>query len=876
MSRFYLKFTLLLISLLGLPLRAQDAASQDSTLQRARVEKSSKNGLEGPIEYEARVFDNFLEARKTVLQGDAQVKYLQMTLKAAQITVDWAHDLMTAVALPDTVWQIDPASGDSVQVAVMHGYPEFIEGADVMRGERMVYNFRTKKGRVMRGRTAFDDGFYGGEMMKLVGRKTAYIGNAKFTTCDHEDHPHFHFWCKQMRFDINEKVVAKPIVMYIGKIPVMALPFVYFPIEKEKRRSGILLPRYGSSATEGNYLRGLGYYWAASEYFDVKGRMDYFEKSGFLFRGDLRYNVRYKMQGSLSGSFTRKDFESSGTQQRRWDLSVSHSQTLSPSMRLAVNGNFVSSKDLYKQFSSNREMRLRNEIRSNATLTKTFGGSRSITVNLNQTRNLETDQTSETLPRISFRGGQTPIFKRPESDARSGPAPSRWYHNLYVSYSSKLESRRSKVPVDSSFRHDEAAGWDHTVRMSSPQKLFGWLTFNPSASLQETWLAEQTRHFWDRDSSRLENYTDKGFHARHLFDLSVSMSTKVYGIFKPKFLPGVLMRHVVSPSVSYGYQPDFSDERWQYYDSVVDSSGETQIYDRYESILFSRTPQLGRQSLNFSVNNLFQMKVNRGETEKKFDLFNWNISTNYNWKKPEKKLANFSSTLRANPRKNFSINMRAVHSPYRLNENGSELDEMYMQSVRLADVRSIFSNQYLRLVSFSADMSLKLKGSASGGGRKKKAAADSSETAGDDIGSRDGVRSSTPGDRFEMDDAAGSFNIPWDLSTSLSYSDSRYNPASPVKKFWAKADLNFNLTKNWRISYRTHFDLMEKEFVSQDFVFYRDLHCWEARIAWTPTGPYKRFYFRINIKSSMLQDIKYEKRSGRNGRLGGSMGSVLY
>ena len=133
-----------------------------------------------------------------------------------------------------------------------------------------------------------------------------------------------------------------------------------------------------------------------------------------------------------------------------------------------------------------------------------------------------------------------------------------------------------------------------------------------------------------------------------------------------------------------------------------------------------------------------------------------------------------------------------------------------------------------------------------------------------------------PGDRLNMDESVGAFSIPWDLTASLSYSDSRYNPHTPVKKFYGKASLNFNLTQNWRVSYRTHFDFMEKEIVSQDFVFQRDLHCWEARIAWTPTGPYKRFYFRINIKSSMLQDIKFEKRSGRQGLLGGSSGNIFY
>ncbi|MCK5145809.1 LPS-assembly protein LptD [bacterium] len=849
---------------------AQESAPADTTMQRGRKNQST---LEGPVSYEARIFDNFIEEKRSVLLGDAKVSYLQISLKAARITVDWQNDLMIAEAMPDTVVSIDGESGDTVKVVVMAGFPEFSEGREVMRGEKMIYNFRTKKGRVLRGRTAFDDGNYSGQVMKMIGKKTAFISDACFTTCDNEEHPHFHFRSQKMRMDINKSVVAKPIVMFIGNIPVLALPFAYFPIEKEKRRSGLILPRYGTSSTEGQYLRGLGYYWAASEYWDMKGRIDYFSNSGIMLRGDLRYNVRYKMRGSLSGSWTRKNFDLSGLKQRRWDLTVRHNHTLSPTMRLAVDATFISSKNLYRQLSANRQMRMQNEIRSNATFTKKLGGSRSITINLNQTRDLETDETTDVLPRISFRGGQTALFKRPESDLRSGPAPSRWYHNIYFSYSSKLESRNSKIlnTQDSTFTNENEAGWDHSMRLSSPQKLFGWLTVNPNVSMQETWLTEQVRHYWDTDSLRLASYTESEFSARHTYDFSVSMSTKIYGLFRPSFLPNFQMRHVMTPSISYGYQPDFSDESWQYYDTVQDTSGKITLYDRFDSRLFSKTPQYGRKSLNFSVTNLFQAKLQDGEEEKKFQLFNWNINTSYNWKKPEKKLANFSSSLRADPAKNLSVNMRAIHSPYLLDAEGQELDETYVGQIDWSDKKSIFSSQYLRMVFFSADLSIRFKGTA-GGGKKQQSGKDSSEVI-----DRSDERSlgTVPGDRFDMDDRTGSFSIPWDFSASLSYSDSRYNPNNRSQKFWIKTDLNFNLTRNWRISYRAHFDIMQNEFVSQDFVFERDLHCWEARIAWTPTGLYKRFYFKINIKSNMLKDIKFEKGAGRRGMLGGSLGSYL-
>ena len=121
------------------------------------------------------------------------------------------------------------------------------------------------------------------------------------------------------------------------------------------------------------------------------------------------------------------------------------------------------------------------------------------------------------------------------------------------------------------------------------------------------------------------------------------------------------------------------------------------------------------------------------------------------------------------------------------------------------------------------------------------------------------------GDRLTYDETVSGFDIPWNLTTRLSYTINRYNPLNPSKKFWVDINFDFNLTKNWKISYKSQWDFIEKEPVRQDFIFKRDLHCWEAMIAWTPTGYNKRFYFRINVKAPMLRDLKFEKGAGRRG-----------
>ena len=829
-----------------------DLSAQTKTpeIKNGSVEKSD---LEGPVQYEAADINIQVNDGLMILTGSAKVSYQNIVLTAGRITINWNTRIMLAESIPDTVLTVKKGSVDSVTTVKDSQYPEFSESGDVMTGEVMTFNFKTKKGRVIRGRTQFEDGFYSGKRLKMIKEGSLNVADASFTTCDH-DPPHFHFWSQKMRIDVNKRVIAKPIVFYIGHIPVMGLPFFYFPITKG-RHSGILTPRYGMSTMDGWYLRGLGYYWAASKYWDVKGTIDYFQKSGFLFRGDLNYNVRYKFSGSISGSWTRKDFDTYGTKERRWDLSIRHSQIISPTARLSVNGSFVSSGSLYQQLSENREQRMRQEIRSNATYTKQFSGSKSLTINLNQTKNLKTEEVTETLPRVSFRMGQIPLFKIGDKKER------HWYISIYFSYNTEMLYQRKKTysSIDSAFSNNNNGAWQHRANISAPQKFFGWLTFSPGMNMTETWYNKEKVWYLDEATGKIISEEKSGFFTRHIYNLSTSFSTKIYGIFKPRFAPDVMIRHVLTPNVSFGYQPDFSNEQFGYYDAVEDTSGELKYYDRFYGFTFGGTPKGGSKSLNFSVSNLFQMKTGEGDKERKFNLFTWNLSSYYNWKSAEKKLGRISSSFRASPFKSVDVSLNSSYSPYAVDEEGAETSELLLNRIKIDNVKSIFKNNYFRMVNFAANLNFRLKGQgASGSGSKKTQA---SEGQGDV--SLEGLKN-VPGDRFKMSESSG-FTMPWTLNLTFSYTKNASNPFNPVTQFWARTNLDFNLTKHWKISYRAHFDLEKKEVVSQDFSFRRDLHCWEAYIAWTPTGYNKRFYFRINIKSSMLKDIKFEKGKSTRG-----------
>ena len=102
----------------------------------------------------------------------------------------------------------------------------------------------------------------------------------------------------------------------------------------------------------------------------------------------------------------------------------------------------------------------------------------------------------------------------------------------------------------------------------------------------------------------------------------------------------------------------------------------------------------------------------------------------------------------------------------------------------------------------------------------------------------------------------------WSTNISLSYSISAYNPEKTNKTFWVNTTSAFQITKKWKVSYRARFNMLERDLVNHSFSVYRDLHCWELSLNWTPGGLGQGINLRINVKSPTLRDLKYEKKGG--------------
>ena len=855
----------------------QNAPAQPDTLsvspsppsKELDKKQRSESGVDTSIVYQALLIDNDVQARKSYFTGDAQVRYKNMTLKAGRIIIDWDAHTLTAEGIADSIWLFSPDVKDSTRQLKFRELPILVEGGSEMTGDRMIYNYDTERGRVIRGRTKFEDGHYIGEQIKLVGEKTFNVSNSIYTTCDLDSSPHFHFKARRLKMIVNDRVIAKPIVLYLGHIPIAALPFAFFQT-RTGRQSGIVIPSYGESVREGRHLRGLGYYWAPNDYFDAKATVDYFEKSGWLMELGTNYAVRYKLNGSIEGSFTRKNF-TSGYADRRWDLTVRHSQEFSATSRLSVSGYFISDNSYYKDLSTSIYTRLTRELRSNATWSKYWPEQKlSLSANFSQVRDLQDDITQTTLPQISLRKSQSQIFKPGRTSGASGRKASKWYHNLYLSYGSNFNTSNreylsttstdilQKVDIDRSLSNSL------DLSLSSPNKYFGFLAINQSFSLAQDWYDRVHSYSLDPVSGKIEDVEESRLSARHTFSYSASANTKIYGMIAPGIGDIQAIRHVVTPSLSFSYRPDFSERSWGYYTYLKDTSENTVKRDRFGGT----TGSGGSQMVSVSVRNLFQMKRGSGEKVKKIDLFNMDFSTSYNMKADQFRLSDLRTSWQANPARNFSLSASTGHSFYNWDKSTARRVNRY-----LFEDGGWRKGDFVRMTSFNLNFSLRFEGK---GEKKQKTATaeDSVAVAADSLRWDDDLTVEEEnllrrGRRFQNDRAFSPSAIPWRLNTTFNFSLDKTNPARPTKRYYLDiSGAEVNLTRNIRIGYSAHLDL-EKGIVSYHrMTFYRDLHCWEASVDWVPSGSGKRVYFRINVKSPSLRDIKLERFGGAGSVLG--------
>ncbi|MBN1291931.1 MAG: LPS-assembly protein LptD [Candidatus Latescibacteria bacterium] len=766
--------------------------------------------LSDSLEYSAESIDYFFNDRKVVMDKNATILYLGRTLKSPIITFYQDYDYMEATGTIDS-------TGAYIELPTFRD-----KTGEELRGTEIKYNLKTEEGVVRHGKTKYDEGFYNSDTIKRVSDDTLYVANGTFTTCDKEDHPHFYFAGQQMKFIVNDKIIIRPITAYVNDIPVFWFPFYVYPIARG-RQSGFLTPRYGSSRRDGRYISNMGYYFAPSDYWDYRVSGVLREKNGWLTKNWINYNKRYSMSGSIFGSY--EDRSESGT--KEWELQFNHRHTVSPTLSITGSGNFQSSE--YSQYNSyNLYERMNRDMRSSLSIQKKWADSgNSLTTTFNHQKNLDTKNTTVTIPNMRFRKPRKQIFGSKENKNKrrkytkqdmSDDVESAWYEDIYYSFDSgftNTEQNQGNTGSAGSDNEEFSRELSMNTGLSSSYKLMGWLVSEPSMTLSEKFLASNK---YDQEERYRRNDN---------ISMQLGLSTTVYGMFAPNIGNVKGIRHVVKPSVSYSY-----GKRRHFYSNEADAFFQLDENDEEKGKV---------QSMNLNLRNLIQVKTVNGEKENKFDLFTLNFSSSVDFEEDKRKIGPLSTTLDFTPLKQYmSTRLTASHDFYH--------DD---------DTFQLFS-PYLTNISITTS----LKHSGSGAGFMGRSSRDDANS---DLGRDDFTLNdfSEPAETEGTTGGGGGFPI--NMQFSHSYQIRRSTQTAPGKYKYKtthtiKPTISFSPTQNISLNYYLYYDIKEKDVNFHRIVLNRDLHCWEANISWVPSGASEGYYFKVNIKD--LPDIKIEKRRG--------------
>ncbi|MEO1011946.1 MAG: putative LPS assembly protein LptD [Bacteroidota bacterium] len=846
------------------------------TIQTDTLEKKEPLLLD-KIKYKAKDYVKLSQKdQKIYLYNEAEIYYQDTELKAGIIIMDYVKNEVYAGRIKDSL-------GNYTQL------PFFKQGTNEVRPDSIRFNFDTQKALIWNSRTEQQAGLgqLGSDAMKVYAEVTKkendsvyFLFEGKLTTSQDTIDPDYYIRVRKAKFVPKKKVIAGYSNLYIADVPTpIALPFAYFPLTVGQT-AGLIMPTFGNDPDRGYFLQGGGYYFPLGDYADLTLTGDFYTNGSYGFRGQSVYAKRYRFRGNVNFRF-----ENLITSQRGFDdysrtaiynIQISHSQDTkaNPNSRFSASVNLGSStyfqNSLLQQNLPNTQ---NNSLNSSISYSKTFPEYPSVNLSLTATHSQNTSANAPenniqmTLP--TFQGSMERIFPFVKRDGiKKG-----LIQNFNFQYD--VNARNSLITNDDDFltgrMFDNArVGARHRLPISTNFKVAKFFSVSVGGNYEDVWTLETFEQRFDEETQSVVRDTISGFDRYNTYNFSASIGTTVYGTFnfgEDKKIQAI--RHVMRPSISYGYAPSFE----QFYDQYIDGDGEVVQYSRFQGTL-NGAPSLGRSnSIGFSLANVFEAKVRDKDSTatepKKIPLLsNLNLSTGYNFESDSLRLSplnvNGGTTILDNK---MSINFAMGLDPYAIDNNGRRINTLNVNN----------GGSLLRLTRASVNMGYSINSDSFG--RKKKDEEKEEEEEDDpyDYVAQSGGRTDDlfgRADRFDQslerreEDEGGDVEnpiygtkIPWDLRLAYQATYSNANRQNEFSSHSLMFSGNIELSPRWRVGGSSGYDFKNKGFTLTQLRFERDLKSFVLRFNWTPFGGFERWYFFIGIKSSILKDLKWENRS---------------
>ncbi len=851
---------------------AADSAAADTQAVAAAKSRivNSRVDLDAAVNFSSA--DSMLIVRRdsAFMYGKGSVSYGDIKLDAECIEMSLEDNTVYATGRPDSVGELI-------------GKPVFSEGGTDYEASTMRYNFETEKGYIRNVVTQQGEGYLTGGTTKKDTSNVFYIKDGRYTTCEDHDCPHFYFNLTKAKVTPGSNVVTGPVYLVLAGLPLpLAAPFGYFPFS-EKYSSGVIVPSFGDDYNRGFYLRDGGYYFALSDNMDLALTGEIYTKGSWGVNARSSYVKRYKYSGSFNLAYLKTIYGEKGdpdySAQTNFQIIWNHTQDAkaNPNMNLSASVNFTTSgytrNDLNSYYSPSFT---ENTKSSTVNLTYRIPNSKwSFSANMNVSQRTQDSTLAVSFPNLTVTMSQIYPFKR-----KRAVGGERWYEKIRMSYSGQFQNSltaKQNVFFKKSLIKDWRNGFKHSVPISATFNMFNYINVTPSVQLNDRMYTSKVRRQWDPNASVEVCDTSYSLYNVWDFNASVSLDTKVYGFYRP--LPFLakkikMIRHVMTPSVSFNGSPDFGSNFFGYYGSYdyTDAQGrqQTRRYNYFPNALFGVPSEGKNGSVTFSLSNNLEMKVKSDADstgEKKISLIeNLSISESYNFAADSLNWSNLNTSILLRITKGFNLNLSATWDvyTYQLNEAGNP--------VRVNIPRWKAGKGIGRLSSTGTSFSYTLNNDTFKRKPKDTDKADDQQntdrsqprTTGAD---RDRQENSGNSDIELTEEGYAKWTVPWSLTFnySIGYGYGTFNKQKMEydPRITQNLSLSGNIrpTKDWNFSFSASYNFDTHRLAYMNCNISRDLHCFTMTASFVPVGPYKSYNFHIAVKSSMLSDLKYDKRS---------------
>ncbi len=843
--------------------------SQDSTLTDSIAPK--KDLLENIVVYHAEDYTRFNQKKqKLYLYNQAKIDYGDMNITSGSIVIDYTKNTVYAKGITDSI----------------EGYtqkPVFTQGNNVVEPDSIIFNTETKKALIFNSKTEQGEGTVIAQITKKENDSVYFLRNAKYTTAVDLEDPEYYIKLRKAKIVPGKKIVTGLANLFIYDVPTpIGVPFAFFP-QSETQTSGLIIPSFGEQNDRGFFLQNGGYYFAISDYVDLAAIGDYYTNGSYGLRLESTYAKRYKFRGNLGFRYENiinsergfPDYSRSTIYNLRW----SHSQDskANPNSRFSASVNLGSST--YYRTSVNQVNTgafLNNTLSSSVSYSKTFQGEPQVNFSLTAThsQNTNTETINMTLPTFQGSVGRMYPFAS-KTGSKKGII-----QNINLQYNVRGENRIQTT--DSLFFKkemfdDAKTGFQHTIPLSTNFKVFKYFSLSASTNYNEVWTFKTIKETYDAVERQSTTETINGFDSFRTYNFSTSLGTTIYGMFNfekegkdPKIKA---IRHVIRPSISYNINPAFD----KYYETaeVVNADGLTEAeldiirennnleYTRFEQGVFGTPNKNFSSSMGFSLSNNFEAKVRdkdstATEPKKVILLNNLNFSTSYNFA---------GDSLQWSPVRvsggtqlfdnKMSLNFGATLDPYALDNNNKKIDQFNIDNggslFRLTSANATASWSFSSKNGDNKEKDKNLEENLRSGGRADDLFGVSEDFANQQINDKKEDEEKPPSDHYN-------YKIPWNLrlAYAVNYSNSRRQNEISSHSLMFSGDIE--LSPKWSIGASSGYDLKNAGFTYTQLRFERDLLSWRMNFSWVPFSTRTSWNFFIGIKSSILKDLKYEKR----------------